>query len=205
MRYRSLIIDDEKPPATAADISALEECLGAELPADYTAFLRTTNGGHLDYEVPVAFTDGHTERMGFCSFHEVREGGSWETNPFELEQAREAEGYPSRGVLPIACDGGGSSLFLDLRAGCSVVAFVHGLPAWTGLRQSDTLVTIADSFNDYLSKLFISDEYVAEFIEEFDKEYGDPAFGVEWLDTGNSTWREVFRDKWNAKFPDHQI
>ena len=196
MKYRNLIVDGPNEPATDADIARVEEILGAELPDDYKAFLKACNGGHLDYEFPVQFEDGTEENLSLCSFHELISPGSWETNPFELENMRNMDGFPSSGVLPIARDGGSSQLFLDLRDGYRVVAFVHGLPAWTGLRQKDSLVQLAESFDDYWDRLMISDFYVQDFITNYDPKYGNPDLAAEWLDTGHPSWREKYSEIW---------
>jgi len=154
------------------------------------------NGGHVDYEFKIQFESGASELMSFSGFYALMDPGSWETNPFELREARKQDGFPQHGVLPVARDGGGSQLYLDLREGCRVMSFVHGLPAWTGLREQDTLIQVAASFSEYWSGLLISDEYAEDFIEHYEPAYGDAALAAEWLDTGNPNWRDKFSRLW---------
>lgn len=196
MNYSGRVVDDPNPPPSRDAIAHLETQLGVALPADYVDFLMNCNGGHVDYEIEIAFEDGSREFLSFSGMYQLVSGGQWETNPFELRHARKIDGFPQEGVLPISRDGGGSQLYLDLRAGCSVVAFVHGLPAWTGRREIDALVKVADNFQDYWRQLCISDDYVQEFIENYDPQYDNADLAAEWLDTGNSGWRDKFRDAW---------
>jgi hypothetical protein len=196
MLFRNLIIDDTNPPPSPELVAELEDELGCKLPADYRHFLDACNGGHAQYEVNVKFDDGTSEALSFNSFYSVAPG-SWGTLPFELDNVRDQPGFPDQKVLPIACDGGSSVLFLDLRKECRVVAFVHGLPAWTGLRQKDTLVTVAPTFNDYLDALYISDDAIVDAITHFDPKYNVPEMMAEWFDTRSPNWRTKHAEIWN--------
>jgi cell wall assembly regulator SMI1 len=202
--YRNLIIETETPPSTSETIKQLEAALGVQLPDDYKKFLSHCNGGDMDYQINVQLPDGSSEFIGFSVLYSVSEG-EWETNPFELQQARAQSEFPSAGVLPIAIDGGGSILYLDLRDGYKVVAFVHGLPAWTGLREEDSLIRVASSFDDYLSKLVICDEIAQHHIEHFEITPESVANTIQWLDSGNRDWRSKFRTVWNERVPDAKV
>ena len=196
-KYLGLIVGDPNPPPSERAMSWLEAELRTSLPEDYLAFVQTCNGGYVDYDIEVVFADGSSEALCFCSFYEVVQGSAWETVPFELINAKKMEGFPQERVLPIARDGSGSQLFLDLRDGYGVAAFVHGLPAWTGLREEDSLVRVADSFAEYWSRLAITDDYAQYCIEDFDPKYFNAESLAEWLDTGNKNWRTKFGDLWN--------
>ena len=204
MIYRNLIIETDKPLPTSENIKQLEATLGVPLPDDYKNFLSHCNGGYMDYEINVQFPNGSSEFIGYCGFYSLGEG-EWETNPFELHQARALSAIPSAGVLPIARDGGGSILYLDLRDDYKVVAFVHGLPAWTGLRQEDSLIEVASSFDEYLSKLVISDISAQDHIENFEVTPDTVASTIQWLDSGNKDWRSKFRELWNERVPTAKV
>ena len=199
--YRNLVIETDTPLPTSENIKQLEAALGHPLPDDYKKFLSNCNGGDMDYQINVRFPNGSREFIGFSSLYSVSEG-EWETNPYELHQARAQSEFPSAGVLPIAIDGGSSILYLDLRNGYQVVAFVHGLPAWTGLRQEDSLIQVASSFDDYLSKLVICDEIAQYHIEHFEITPESVANTIQWLDSGNKDWRSKFSKLWNDRVPD---
>ena len=74
-----------------------------------------------------------------------------------------AESLPAP-LLPVARDGGGSELHLDLRHEThgAVWAFVHGLPYWAGGDGQDRGGVVAGSWEDYLRVLFIDEEMAKE-------------------------------------------
>jgi hypothetical protein len=186
------------------EFEEFEDLLGGRLPVDYRHFLEKCSGARLNYNVELVSPDGEHEVLCFDTTFALESGGDWDTNPFELRAAREAEGFPEEGVLPIARDAGGSVLYLDLRESGRVVAFVHGLPEWTELVRHDSLVEVAPSFQDYLERLFISDDIAELAIEEFDgAECADIAIEamIEWLDSGNEDWREKLGELWNERVP----
>lgn len=205
MKYRNLLFDDTNPPASDADISAVECELGVSLPDDYKAFLTSCNGGYLDYDILIRFDKGRSEYLSFSSLYKVAPDDDWECNPFELKQARRQQGYPDTGVIPIARDGGSSVLYLDLREGCRVIAFIHGLPEWTGLRQDDAWVVVAGSFEEYLDQLTISDETIDSHITNFEVSESSVNATIEWFDSIGLEWRDKFRRQWNARVSFHQI
>ncbi|MFD8533036.1 SMI1/KNR4 family protein [Streptosporangium canum] len=69
-----------------------------------------------------------------------------------------AERLPLETMLPVARDGGGDILFLDLAPATygQVVGYVHGLPEWTGQRGEATVAVLAVDFAAYLDKVFIA-------------------------------------------------
>jgi hypothetical protein len=98
-------------------------------------------------------------------------------------------------LLPVARDGCGSLLMLDVGAEHygRMVAFVHGLPAWTGSSRDDMFVELAPDLDAYLDSLFIDDE-TAE--SEWSGVLGTALYNpwrdvvVQWLDSGLPGWRD---------------
>lgn len=198
--YRGLLVEDTREVASDHDIPQLEALLGARLPDDYRHFLKTCNGAYLEYDVEVVLASGERELMGFTLFG-LGQDDQWECNPEELAQARRQPGYPATGLLPIGRDGGSSLLLLDLREGRQdVAAMVAALPAWTGRRQQeDEYVVLAASFNGYLDVLHLADDTVARHIDTFMIDEGSIQATLAWFDSGNPTWRERHRERWNAR------
>lgn len=198
--YQGLLLEDTREPASDHDIAQLEARLGARLPDDYRHFLKTCNGAQLEYDVEILMASGERELLGFSLFG-VGEDEQWECNPEELEQARRRPGYPATGLLPIGRDGGASLLLLDLREGRqAVAAMVAALPAWTGRRQQgDEYVVLADSFTAYLALLHLADDTIARHIDTFIVDEGSVEATLAWFDSGNPTWRERHRERWNAR------
>ena len=150
-RYRHLAIERAKPPPTDTQLAAVEALLGANLPASFRDFLRVANGGYLQYVVDVPTGSGKIEPLCFGSIFSADEGTFCdETFVGEIRSQRE---YVKilQGVLPFARDGGGSVVYLDLsRKGHGrVVAFVMGLPEWTGKRTDSAFIELASSFDEY--------------------------------------------------------
>lgn len=120
-------------------------------------------------------------------------------------QEQKKEGFPDKGVLPIATDGGGSTLYIDLRDGYKMVAFVEGMPGWTGLRQENSIVVVAESFYDYLSKLTLSDETIEYHINNFEVNESSVLATLEWFDSVRKDWRSVFKEEWNSRVSFMQV
>jgi len=189
--YKGLLFDKSQPAPSTAEIARLEKLLGCPLPQDYKDFLQSCNGGHLEYFVHVPVSKDRRDLMCYGSFYAVDEG-EWGTLPYELIQARRRKGFPSERVFPIARDGGGSELFLDLRGSGKVVAYVEGLPAWTGSHGRDALVPVADSFDGYLAGLTIPDDIALDHLKTFTLSEDAIRATEEWLDTRCAEWRTKF-------------
>ena len=206
IEYRGLTFEDTRAGATEADIAQLEASLGARLPDDYRQFLKTCNGASVDYDVVAVMANQDEEVLSF-SLHGLVPGEGYESNPYELEQLRKHPGFPETGLLPIGRDGGASLLLLDLRDGRQdVVAMVAGLPAWTGRRQQgDEFVVLAESFNEYLEALHLSEERVMDHINHFIISPDTVEATLTWLDKDSPGWRKRHKALWNARVVDRLI
>jgi hypothetical protein len=160
--YKHLKIVNFAGTPSNKEIKAIEAQLGTALPDDFRAFVEVANGGYLPYLINVPPTpDG--EPIGFCSVfstkpNKLNEFG-YRTFIGELRAIPKRFEIPKK-VLPFATDGGGSTVYLDLteEGKGRVVAFVHGLPAWTGLRQEDAFVEIAPNFSTFVDLLYLDPE-----------------------------------------------
>ena len=193
-RYRHLAIEDAKSAPTEAQMEAVEALLGAALPQSFREFLKVANGGTLEYVIDVPIGDGRTEMLSFCGIFSADEGTFCdETLVGEIRSGREYAKIPV-GVLPFARDGGGSLVYLDLseEGKGRVVAFVEGLPQWTGLRTESAFVELAASFEEYVGKLRIDPEDVVRAMDDA-RELSHIEATEEWLDIGLPEWREDAR------------
>jgi hypothetical protein len=190
-RFRHLAIERAGPAPTAAQICAIETLLGASLPASFVDFLAVANGGYLEYAIDVAMENGSTEPLSFCGLFSADDGDFCdETFVGEIRSGRAYAKIPM-GVLPFARDGGGSIVYLDLspEGQGRVVAFVVGLPGWTGLRQESAFLTLASSFDEYADKLYLDREATLDHLEYDATESSHVQATEEYLDIGQPSWR----------------
>jgi hypothetical protein len=190
-RFRHLAIERAKPEPTAAEFAAIELLLGARLPSSFRDFLRLANGGYLEYQIDVPVGDGRTEPLSFCDIFSAADIDEFGTLVGETRAARKNFGAPP-GVLPFARDGGGSMVFLDLSPSGNgrVVAFVEGLPAWTGLRTESAFVELARTFDEYVDKLEIDREDAIEHLNTGVTELHHVEAMEAWFDIAIPRWRE---------------
>jgi hypothetical protein len=187
--FRHLAIDRAKPPCSDDELRVIEAALGAELPESFREFLRAASGGYIEYVIDVPTQRGGTEPISFGSIFSVRAGDP-ENLLKEISAAREVTKVPA-GVLPFARDGGGSVAYLDLSTEGKgrVVAFVDGLPAWTGRERTSGFTELAASFDEYVNKLHIDREYVLDLLQSDVSETSHVDATEEWLDIGLPGWR----------------
>ena len=196
-RYKNLIIEDPDDPPTHYEIRAIEQALEAKLPYDFLDFLDVANGGNWgDYHFTVPLKP-RPEDMGFGQiFSTKRYSYRSFLDKLAIHTSPEYVFRIPKKVLPIAEDGGGSYLYLDFRVKdkSSVVAFIHGLPSWTGLHQKDTVIQIADSFTDYLNGLkFDVDSYkqhLENLIARNETKYISAT--IDYLELALPDWRDLF-------------
>ncbi len=189
-RYRHLAIEDQKPAPSEGELDAVEAELGAALPESFREFLKVAHGGYIEYVVDVPVGENSTEELSFCGIHEVGDG-EYGTLQGEMRICREHQGIPE-GVLPFARDGGSSMVFLDLTSegGGRVVAYVQGLPEWTGLRTESAFVELASSFDEYVDMLRIDRGAALDHLKHDATELDHVAATEEWLDIGMPAWRQ---------------
>ena len=147
------IVESLNPPAEEAEVEALEEHIGQELPVDYRDFLFIHNGQSQDSN------PGFYDMFSIMPLDMVQE--SWD----ELETLRDDIGEDDAcpgDWLPFAEDGSGDMLCVELESG-AVSKFV----------SDDDNEEIADSFESWLSDMYATLNS-GEFI--FDPSSG---FGIE--------------------------
>jgi hypothetical protein len=196
-RYRNIMVFGPFQHVRPADLAELEDEIGGPLPASYRAFIEIANGGNPQYAVRIPpRPDG--EVLLFERLHSVSELLSEyrELPKTIFGAAFAAMGVTAGSLLPIAEDGGGSTLFLDLSPETHgrVLAFVFGLPAWTGPERAAGIGVVADDFDGYLDLLFIDDDTAEGIWEDaLEDEPTDPwRLAVErWLDHGRPGWRDL--------------
>jgi len=193
MKYKGLMIDHTHESPSDEEIHEVECNLGRKIPKDYKEFLIKCNGGYLDYELLI-----EEEYIALSQLYSIFHNGGCETNPFELKHAKNNKLIPSY-VLPIATDGGGSILYLDLRHGYQLMASIRGLPEWTKGNRKSVLIKISNSFEEYINKLLISDETAELHIDNFEISESSVRATIDWLDSGNEEWKDKFRNKWNSR------
>lgn len=131
-----------RPPAAEDDIREAERSVGAALPEDLVAWWRRADGQAGQGQFAAAFYSPYSVRMALRSrevwmmaWNGVMEQASADQFAAYMAQAdRAPAGSPCKGAwlprwLPIAGDGGGNDLFVDLRPGAS-----HGC-VWQFLRE----------------------------------------------------------------------
>ena len=113
----------------------------------------------------------------------------------EIHQSEKYIFHIPEKVLPFASDGS-SYLYLDLRdeAQACVLAFVHGLPTWTGLYQHNTLVKLTDTFSDFIDLLKLDVEEAKELLLAAIARDDKPAISanIDFLELALPNWRAVF-------------
>ena len=161
VRYHHVVIQNPLPSPGPEELTAVEQELGAALPALFAEFLTIAHGGTCDF---VFDADGETISLGRIfrlerdPDSELRLGYDYGTILGELGAEREAKRLPKQ-VLPFAQGGGDVWIYLDLTPEGSgrIVAFLQGLPDWTGLRQESAFVEVAPSFNAFLESLRVNE------------------------------------------------
>jgi SMI1/KNR4 family protein SUKH-1 len=171
--------------------------LGTSLPEDYRRFIEVANGGVLPYAVDLPPGAANAEPIVFSQLHTITPGRSgdfsWGTVLGETRHLHGAHvaGILPRDLVPIAGDGGGSSLYLRLHPDHvgEVWAFVHGLPEWAGGDEQDRGGFVAPSFDAFLDMLYIDDESAE--MQWRDAQGADDWLRIVelWLDTGLPDWR----------------
>lgn len=190
--YRGRVLwgpfDDVEP----GQIGELEAAIGRTLPADYRQFISVANGGTLPYSVRLPPDAAGGELLEFSALTRVRGTVGLAEAWKNFGNTVFAEHLP-HGLLEVAQDGGGSTLFIDLRDESfgSVWAFVFGLPEWTGSSRSSMGGLVAATWSAYLDMLTLEEDYAREVWAEaqVNPDAAWTAAVVAWLDSGLPEWR----------------
>jgi hypothetical protein len=199
-RYRDTYAFGPFAAFRAEEARVLEEEIGRSLPPEYLAFLEVANGGSLEYVIRVP----SGEALGFSTLYRLGRDDSDEYGPGTLlgsyrrlpgtvfAEILAAEGLAVRSLLPVARNGGGDQLSLDLspEGNGRVLAATYGRP---GLNGHPAIAVLAADFHAYLDALII-DEETAEWAWDYyvgDAGSEDPWRRAieEWLDQGHPAWR----------------
>jgi cell wall assembly regulator SMI1 len=205
-RWGNLVLWGPFAPITAADLDEVERAIGRPLPRDYRGFLEAAHGGTVQYAVRLPPDDPDGDWLEFSElFTAVGEGpgtliGEWRSSPRNYF----ARFLPAP-VLPVANDGGGSVLLLDLREEThgQVWAYVHGLPPWAGGDARNSGGLVAESWTEYLSMLTVNEELARDIWEDA-RDGAEPGWlpsVVHWLDAGLPGWRSL---PWAGNVPGTQ-
>lgn len=144
-------IIDGSPPTSMSAIERFEHDRGLALPEFYKQFLLATNGGvpkNSSFPIKGMALNSTGSVQAFFGI-----GVPWPTtelaHAFDLYQG----GLP-QGIVPIAGDGSGNYICLDLRDGHERVAFWDKRHFWgTGEWREGDLYHVANSFEEYLATL----------------------------------------------------
>ena len=144
----------ERPSPTALQVTEVEGLVGAPLPADYLGFLSFSNGGAVEVDTFDVEAPGGRQEWNVDYFFHI----SSDTRAWDSVVSNYMHRWPGarrhRAILPIATDGGGNLLCLDLREGRDcVVLWVHDEPSWPFLH-------VADSFAEFIDSLRRNPDYI---------------------------------------------
>jgi hypothetical protein len=190
--YKHLAIDDFGGPPTLDEIRLIEQALDRQLPQSFKDFLAVANGGYLDYVIDIAF-DGANEAFSFPSIYSTHPQ-SPRAFLAELEIERTIRNIPSS-VLPFASDGE-SVVYLDLTIPGfdPVLAWIAGMPGWTGLSAQGGSVRLADSFDGYVDLLMVDQHMIGDLLQKAIQSNNVDRLQElrEYLAIGLPNWREIF-------------
>lgn len=197
--YRDRLVGGPFRPFDPARCAALEREIGLALPPAYRSFLEAAGGGKLDYLVRVPACEPEPVQS-FDDLYQLGSdsagGNSSGTLLSVYRRSRDgwlAENVSLTGLLPIACNGGGDTLFLDLNPAThgQLHGFVHAID-WPGYLDHHVFTKVADDFDSYLDSLFI-DPGIAEcaWADVVHSDPSDPWRRTveEWLDRELPAWR----------------
>jgi cell wall assembly regulator SMI1 len=195
-RWGNLVLWGPFTSVRETDFDRVERVVGVALPPGYRRFMKVAHGGTLQYAVRLPPDDSTGQVIEFSSLYDVVGDGS-DTLIGELRAHPStfmAEALPAP-LLPVARDGGGSQLYLDVRSEShgTVWASMHGLPHWAGGDGQDRGGVVAASWDDYLRMLFIDEEMARGTWEDAVDGAEDDWLQsvIDWLDAGLPGWRNL--------------
>jgi hypothetical protein len=142
-----------RPRPTPDQISFVEDLVGTKLPPSYIAFLMFSNGGHPELDTFRFEAQGFLQEWGVDVFFYISSDIDSTENIVWNYEHRWSDA--PKGILPIADDGGGNLICLDLTEPGSgkVVLWIHDVP-------DQTLLPIADSFEEFIDLLVENPDYI---------------------------------------------
>jgi SMI1 / KNR4 family (SUKH-1) len=200
LRHRDRTVFGPFAPVEPDELTVIESEIGQYLPDSCRAFLELANGGTMEYSIRLPAASGG-ETISFDDVYRIGKDqhGEYGYGTLVGEYRRRSQCWwaneiPVASLLPVARDGGGDTLYIDIadKTVGRLVAFVHGLPQWTGLTQRNVFTVVANTWDDYLGALFVDDE-IAQLSWE-DVKDASPTdqwrLAVEdWLDRELPGWR----------------
>ena len=143
----------DRPEPTSPQVSFIEELVGRVLPQSYLQFLKYSNGGQPEQDTfYFTYNDEQQEWAVDTFFHISSDTGSFNNVVWEY---RNRWNDAPRSFLPIAADGSGNLICLDLSepGSSKVVLWVHDDPELP-------LLPVADSFEEFIDSLTINPDYI---------------------------------------------
>lgn len=150
----------ETLPPTQQQLALVEQLAGIRLPADYTRFLRFSNGGHplLNTFYVQVDVKGYREQWSMDNFFSISSDDSLteDTDEVVWRYHHRWEGLPAA-LVPIADNGFGDEIYLDLtgEGNGQVVLMAHERPEWARgeLPAANVLLPVAASFDEFIDSL----------------------------------------------------
>ncbi|MEU3838419.1 SMI1/KNR4 family protein [Streptomyces sp. NPDC028635] len=180
--YRGRLVVGPFTPFEISEVERLEREIGLPLPRSYRSFLEAAGGGNLTYSVRLSACDPEPLQSfdGLYQLGRDSDGGyGWNTLLGEYRRSREgwfAREVSLAGHLPIARNGGGDTLFLDLNPATHgrLHAFVHGI-LHPGYLSKGVFTKVADDFDAYLDSLVVDPDLAEDtWAEVVDTDSTDP-------------------------------
>ena len=145
------LITDHGPKISDADISELEERIDWRLPEEYRDFLLEFNGGRPEPDIAdiKGLPGGCSDVQFFFGIYPSEEAYSIDWNLETLVERLDD------GVLPIACDSGGSVYCLSLHAeDYGVVSYCDLQSVVADYETAPTFYPVAPNFDAFLNGLY---------------------------------------------------
>ncbi|MCB5163907.1 SMI1/KNR4 family protein [Streptomyces bambusae] len=184
--YRGRLVIGPFMPFDGGEVDRLEREIGLPLPTSYRAFLEAAAGESLPYAVRLPACEPEPWQSFDALYQPGRNADGeygWGTLLGEYRRSRTwqlPDEVPLAGLLPVARNGGGDTLFLDLNPATPgrLHAFVHGIPH-AGYLPTGVFTHVADDFDAYLDSLTVDPDLAEDT----------------WVDVADSapddTWRQT--------------
>lgn len=142
-----------RPRPTPDQISFVEKLISAELPSSYIALLMFSNGGHPELDTFYFEAEGSRQEWSIGRFFHI--SSDLESTENVVWNYKNRWSGAPREFLPIADDGGGNLICLDLTdpGNNRVVLWVHDIP-------DQPIVYIAGSFKEFIEALTTNPDYI---------------------------------------------